>query len=37
MSKFRSASEFREVLDQTFEIMSTDEEMGPALRDAETP
>ena len=37
MSKFSSASEFREVLDQTFEIMSTDEEMGPALRDAETP
>ncbi|HYZ71051.1 MAG TPA: hypothetical protein VE528_05265 [Thermoleophilaceae bacterium] len=37
MSKFRSASEFREVLDQTFEIMSTDEKMGPALRDAETP
>ena len=37
MSKFRSASEFREILDQTFEIMSTDEEMGPALRDAETP
>ncbi len=34
---FRSASEFREVMDQTFEIMSTDEEMGPALRDAETP
>jgi hypothetical protein len=37
VSKFRSASEFSEVLDQTFEIMSTDEEMGPALRDAETP
>ena len=37
MSKFRSSSEFREVLDQTYEIMSTDEEMGPALRDAETP
>ncbi len=37
MSKFRSASEFREVLDQVFEIMSTDEEMGPRLRDAETP
>jgi hypothetical protein len=37
VSKFRSSSEFREVLDQTYEIMSTDEEMGPALRDAETP
>jgi SCP-2 sterol transfer family len=37
MSKFRSESEFREVIDQAFEIMSTDEEMGPGLRDAETP
>ena len=34
---FRSADEFREVLDKTFEIMSTDPEMGPQLRDAETP
>jgi SCP-2 sterol transfer family protein len=37
MSKFRSQSEFREVIDQAFEIMSTDEEMGPRLREAETP
>jgi hypothetical protein len=37
VSKFSSASEFREVIDQVFEIMSTDEEMGPRLRDAETP
>ena len=34
---FRSADEFREVLDKTFGIMSTDPEMGPRLRDAETP
>jgi hypothetical protein len=34
---FRSAEEFREVLDKTFEIMSTDPEMGPRLREAETP
>jgi hypothetical protein len=37
MSKFRSASEFREVIDQAFEMMSSDEEMGTRLRDAETP
>jgi hypothetical protein len=37
VSKFSSASEFREVMDQVFGIMSTDEEMGPRLRDAETP
>ena len=37
MSKFSSANEFREVMDQTFGMMSTDEEMGPRLRDAETP
>jgi hypothetical protein len=34
---FKSAAEFREVMDKTFTIMSTDPEMGPALRDAETP
>jgi hypothetical protein len=37
MTKFRSESEFREVIDQAFEMMSTDEEMGRRLRDAETP
>jgi len=37
VSKFSSSSEFREVMDQVFGIMSTDEEMGPRLRDAETP
>ena len=34
---FRSAEEFREVLDRTFEMMSTDPEMGPKLRAARTP
>ena len=37
MSKFSSPSEFREVMDQTFEMMSTDEDIGPKLREAETP
>jgi hypothetical protein len=26
---FRSAEEFREVIDRTFDLMSTDPEMGP--------
>ena len=34
---FKSPAEFREVIDRVFTIMSTDPEMGPALRDAETP
>ena len=34
---FSSAAEFREVMDKVFGIMSTDPEMGPKLRDAETP
>jgi SCP-2 sterol transfer family protein len=34
---FESSKEFREVMDRTFEIMSTDPEMGPKLREAETP
>ena len=37
MSGFKSKTEFCEVMDRTFEIMSTDPEMGPKLRDAETP
>jgi hypothetical protein len=37
MSNFKSPAEFREVIDKVFTIMSTDPEMGPALRDAETP
>jgi len=34
---FRSAAEFREVMDRTFTLMSEDPEMGPKLRDADTP
>ena len=34
---FRSAEEFQEVMDRTFELMSTDPDMGPKLREAETP
>lgn len=37
MGPFRSPEEFREVLDRTFELMSADPEMGPKLRDADTP
>jgi hypothetical protein len=36
-SDFKSAGEFREVMDRVFELMSTDPDMGPKLRDAETP
>ena len=35
--QFASDAEFREVMDQIFEMMSDDPEMGPALRDADTP
>ena len=34
---FNSAKEFREVMDRTFGIMNSDPDMGPKLRDAETP
>ena len=34
---FRSPREFREVMDRTFTLMSEDPEMGPKLRDADTP
>jgi hypothetical protein len=34
---FHSAEEFRQVIDRTFGLMSTDPEMGPKLRNAETP
>ncbi|HKP88882.1 MAG TPA: SCP2 sterol-binding domain-containing protein [Thermoleophilaceae bacterium] len=37
MTDFNSSKEFREVMDQVFTMMSTDPEMGPKLRDAETP
>ncbi len=34
---FASRDEFKEVMDRTFEMMSTDPAMGPKLRDAEAP
>ena len=34
---FKNAKEFRAVMDRVFTMMSTDPEMGPKLRDAETP
>jgi hypothetical protein len=37
VAEFNSSKEFREVMDQVFTMMSTDPEMGPKLRDAETP
>ncbi len=36
-SDFKSPKEFRAVIDRAFELMSTDPEMGPKLRDAQTP
>jgi hypothetical protein len=35
--QFRSAKEFREVMDKTFSLMSEDPDMGPRLRDADVP
>ena len=35
--QFESDREFRVVMDQIFGMMSEDPEMGPALRDADTP
>jgi hypothetical protein len=37
MADFKSPQEFREVIDRTFTLMSEDPEMGPKLRDADTP
>ncbi|MEA2390423.1 MAG: hypothetical protein QOK31_532, partial [Solirubrobacteraceae bacterium] len=37
MAAYRSAQEFREVMDRVFTIMSEDPEMGPRLRDADVP
>ena len=37
MSAFASEAEFREVMDRTFAMMSGDPDMGPKLRDADTP
>jgi hypothetical protein len=34
---FNSETEFREVMDRTFALMSEDPDMGPKLRDADTP
>ena len=37
MSTFKSTEEFREVMNRTFALMSDDPEMGPKLREADTP
>ena len=37
MAEFSSSQEFREVMDKVFTMMSTDPDMGPKPRDAETP
>jgi hypothetical protein len=37
MADFKSPQEFREVMDRTFALMSDDPDMGPKLRDADTP
>jgi hypothetical protein len=34
---FKSANEFRQVMDRTFTLMSDDPGMGPKLREANTP
>jgi len=34
---FESAKELREVIDKIFTLMDTDPDMGPKLRDADTP
>jgi hypothetical protein len=34
---FKSVDEFREVIDRTFTLMSEDPDMGPRLREADTP
>lgn len=36
-SGFKSDAEFREVMDRAFALMSDDPDMGPKLRDADTP
>jgi hypothetical protein len=37
MSTFKSSEEFREVMDRTFTLMSDDPEIGPKMREADTP
>ena len=34
---FQSPDEFREVMEKTFALMSTDPDMGPKLKEADTP
>lgn len=34
---FKSPAEFKEVMDQVFGLMSSDPDMGPKLREADTP
>jgi len=36
-AEFKSAGEFREVMDRVFGLMSDDPDMGPKLRDADVP
>jgi hypothetical protein len=36
-AQYRSAQEFREVMDRIFTMMDTDPDMGPKLRDADVP
>jgi len=35
--QFQSSEEFREVMDRVFQLMDTDPDMGPKLRDADVP
>jgi hypothetical protein len=37
MTEFKSSQEFREVMDRTFALMSEGPDMGPQLREADTP
>jgi hypothetical protein len=37
MAEFKSPQEFKEVIDRTFALMRDDEDMGPKLREADTP
>lgn len=37
MTVFNSTEEFREVMDRTFALMRDDAQMGPELREADTP
>jgi hypothetical protein len=37
MAEFKSSAELKEVMNRTFALMSDDPEMGPKLREADTP